>query len=257
MPAGPDYPAKLRELHGLISSAIDPLPGIWRGIPVSGRMRDCFGRQSRCGSPYCPSCSQGSFFKMEQALRRSVSRVNASRLWFATFTAADCSDDALRFTVKEVAGAGVRMLKGIRSLNGWFLRQEVSRYDSGVYHAHLHAVLDTKRGYRSGRNTMSITKWEEAWRVSLPVDLHTVQVAPVDIQRVTDVEGIVRYLCKSPWSDAVGESDEETIDSVVEICSQLQRTTGLRRYASAGSLSISLHRPTFTSSTGLGPIFRG
>lgn len=242
MSPGPDYPANLRQLHTLIADAVIGFPGLWQGIPVSGRMRDCWGYRSACGSPYCPACSRSSYSKLERKLKGAVGVVPRRRLWFATFTAADCADDALRFTIKEVSEAGRKMLKAIRSLNGWFLRQEVSRYDSGVFHVHLHALLDAKPGYHSGRNSMSLTKWEEAWKTSLLSDMHTVQVAPVDIQRVTDVGGIVHYLCKSPWSDAIGDTDEETIDSVVEICNQLRQTTGLRRYASAGSLSISVNR---------------
>jgi hypothetical protein len=44
---------------------------------------------------------------------------------------------------------------------------------------------------------MSLAKWEEAWGAAFPVEMHTVQLAPVDIQRVNDADGIVRYLL---WS---------------------------------------------------------
>jgi len=243
MSPGPDYPAKLRELHSLIATDVNAIPGLWRGIPVSGRMRNCFGHKSGCGSPYCPACSQSSHFKLEQMLKQAVDAIDPSRLWFATFTAADCSDDALRFTVKQVSDAGRKMLKGVKSLNGWFMRQEVSRYGPGRYHAHIHALIDTKPGYHSGRNSMSAMKWEEAWSSALPSDMHSVQFAPVVIKRVTATKGIIRYLSKSPWSEAIGESTEETIDSVVEICNQLLLTTGLKRYASSSSLSIKM-RPS-------------
>jgi hypothetical protein len=164
MSPGPDYPARLRELHKLIASEVDAIPGFWRGIPVSGRMRNCFGHRSGCGSPFCPACSQRSHFKLQWTLWRAVQPIDSSRLWFATFTAADCSDDALRFTVKEVSEAGRKMLKGVRSLNGWFMRQEVSRFGSGRYHAHIHALIDAGPSYHSGRYSMSAAKWEDAWK---------------------------------------------------------------------------------------------
>lgn len=66
------------------------------------------------------------------------------------------------------------------------------------------------------------------------------QADPVVIEPVYDAEGIVKYLCKSPWHDAKGESLEEKVESVIRISDQIRAITRLRRYASFGSLSIHL-----------------
>ncbi len=251
IPEGPvhtdfKYPTPLRSMRGLVAIAAEPIPGFFPGIAV-GRLPACLGYKSGCESPYCPACSRRSHFKLEKRLTRVARRIPTTRLLFATFITADCPIDELRFTVKEVSAAGRKMLRGIASLHGWFMRQEVSWHARDLFHAHLHILLDAKQGYHSGRNCMSEAKWRDRWLSLLPEDLHNVQSRTAVIQRLgttqEDRQRTLHYICKSPWEGTEGDSTEGLEEAAFAITDQIKATARLRRYASSGTLSI----PTFSS----------
>jgi hypothetical protein len=228
-------------MRGVVALVAKPIPGFFAGIPV-GRLPACLGYKSGCESPYCPACSRRNYFKLERKLYRAANRIPASRLRFATFIAADCSVEELRFMVKEVSAAGRKMLRQVPSLSGWFMRQEVFHHQDRMYHPHLHVLLDTTRGYHSGRNCMSEEKWTRLWLSILPKELHNLQSPPAKIARMgnrdRDLTRTLRYLCKSPWEGTDGDGLEGTVDTALRITDQIKATARLRRYASSGTLSI-------------------
>lgn len=241
MPSSLHYPARLQPMRQMVALASERVPGFFPGVPV-GRLPECRGYHSGCESRHCPACSRRNYYKLEHRLAEAVRKIPSPNLRLATFIAADCPLDELRFTASEVASAGRNMLRQIPSLRGWFLRQEVSRYRDGMFHPHIHVLLDTKPGYHSGRNCMSVRKWEQAWAASLPSDLHRVQSAPVVIARVKDTQDdfrrVLHYICKSPWENSEFDGLEGTVDSAVGITDQVEAMARLRRYADFGSLSI-------------------
>ena len=85
---------------------------------------------------------------------------------------------------------------------------------------------------------MSEAKWEQAWRAEVPDGLHNVQSPPVCVKSVYDAEGLIRYLCKSPWSSANTDTLEDAVETVGSISTILQATRGLRRYLSDGTLLL-------------------
>ncbi len=217
------------------------IPGLTRTVYI-GRMQNCAGFKSGCGSPYCPACSSRMFYGLRQRLMNVAGRIPARNLRFGTFTVADCSDMELRANLKFVTECALTMLKGIPSLRGWFIRKEVSRTSSaGYYHPHLHVLMHVSPGYTSGRNTMSRAKWREAWMRAIPEELEVQgrpDHDPVDVQSVTDVEGIVKYVTKSPWHDASGARIEESIDDAVEIDALLFAIARMRRCSYFGTLTL-------------------
>jgi Replication protein len=171
VPAGRDYPNWLKKLHQAVTMDAKGIPGLAPGVYV-GRMENCAGFKSGCGSPYCPACSRRMFYALQKRLMSVAQRIPAHDLRFATFTVADCSDMELRPNLKFITECARTMLKGIAALRGWFIRKEVSRsINPGYYHPHLHVLLHVAPGYTSGRNTMSLAKWGEAWMRAIPEEL--------------------------------------------------------------------------------------
>ncbi len=217
--------------------AAEGVPGISPDIQI-GRMKNCAGNRSSCESPYCPACSGKNYHKLQRRLMRVAKEIPQSQLRFATFVIEDCSGFELRGIAKATSAIARDMLRSVPSLNGWFMRQEAKPSSPGRYHPHIHVLMDVKAGYSSGRNCMSVLKWRGLWEAALPDDLHSVQQKPVVIKSVYDVAGIVKYLCKSPWSKAHGETFEEKLLSVIRISDQISDMARLRRYASSGTLSV-------------------
>ncbi|HKF50657.1 MAG TPA: protein rep [Terracidiphilus sp.] len=217
------------------------IPGLTRGYYI-GRMENCAGFKSGCGSPYCPACSRRMFYALQRRLLSVVQDIPARELRFGTFTVADCSDMELRANLKFVTQCATDMLKAVPSLRGWFIRKEVSRSPSpGYYHPHLHVLMHVAPGYTSGRNTMSREKWSAEWMRAIPEELQVQgrpDYEPADVQSVTDVEGIVKYITKSPWHDAFGPRIEDGIDDAVEIDALLFAIARTRRYAASGTLKL-------------------
>jgi len=241
VPAGSDYPKWLKKLHQAVAMDAEGIPGLTRTVYV-GRMQNCAGFKSGCGSPYCPACSRRVFYGLQQRLMSVARAVPARNLRFGTFTVADCSDMELRSNLKFVTECARTMLNGIASLRGWFIRKEVSRtINPGYYHPHLHVLLHVAPGYTSGRNTMSLAKWRDAWARAIPVELQVLDrpdYDPVDVRRVTKVEGIVKYVTKGPWHDVSGTEIEETINDAVEIDALLFAVARMRRYSCSGTLTL-------------------
>jgi Replication protein len=239
--AGDNYPKWLRKLHQAVTMDAEGIPGLTRSAYV-GRMQNCAGFKSGCGSPYCPACSRRVFYALQQRLMSVARPIPDRNLRFATFTVADCSDIELRPNLKFITECARTMLKEIPSLRGWFIRKEVSRAPSpGYYHPHLHILLHVAPGYTSGRNTMSRAKWRDAWTRTIPEELQVQERHDhdlVDVQSVTNVEGIVKYLTKGPWHDASGTDVEQSIDDAVEIDALLFATAGMRRYSCFGTLTL-------------------
>lgn len=224
-------------MREMVAMASERVPGFFSGVPV-GRLPQCGGYHFGCESRHCPACSRRNYYKLEHRLAEAVRKIPSPNLRLATFIAADCPLDKLRFTVSEVAAAGRKMLGQVPSLRGWFLRQEVSRYRDGMFHPHIHVLLDTKPGYHSGRNCMSVLKWEQAWASSLPTDLHNVRSAPVVVDRVKDTEEdmrrVLHYICKSPWENSGDDDLEVSVDSALGITDQIEAMARMRRYACSG-----------------------
>jgi hypothetical protein len=96
-------------------------------------------------------------------------------------------------------------------------------------------------GYTSGRNTMSREKWSEAWMRAIPEELQVQgrpDYSPADVQSVTDVEGVVKYITKGPWHNAFGPRVEDGIDDAVEIDALLFAIARMRRYSASGTLKL-------------------
>jgi hypothetical protein len=231
----------MRKLHQAVVMDAEGIPGLTRSVYI-GRMESCAGFKYGCGSPYCPACSTRIFYGLQQRLMEVVARIPARHLRFGTFTVADCSDMDLRANLKFVTECARTMLKGIPSLRGWFIRKEVSRsLRAGHYHPHLHVLMHITPGYSSGRNTMSLAKWRDAWIGAIPEELQVQgrpDYEPADVQNVTNVEGIVKYVTKSPWHNASGTRIEESISDAVEIDALLFAVAGTRRYSCSGTLRL-------------------
>jgi len=241
MPAGREYPKWLRRLHQTVALDAEGIPGLTPSVYV-GRMQNCAGFKSGCGSPYCPACSRRTFYALQQRLMSVVHPIPARNLRFATFTVADCPDMELRPNLKFITECARTMLKGIASLRGWFIRKEVSRtINPGYYHPHLHVLLHVAPGYTSGRNTMSLAKWRDAWMRAIPQELQVEDrpdYDPVHVQSVPSVEGIVKYVTKGPSHDARGTEIEESINDAVEIDALLVAIARMRRYSCSGTLTL-------------------
>lgn len=88
---------------------------------------------------------------------------------------------------------------------------------------------------------MSLERWRDAWNRAIPGELQVEghpNYEPVHVEGVTGVEGIVKYITKSPWHDANGEGIEESIDGAIEIDALLFAIAKMRRYSSAGTLKL-------------------
>jgi hypothetical protein len=195
------YPAAFREAHNLIYAYSQGVPGIFPEIETR-RLSTCLGPRAGCESPYCPSCAKRYFYKLEKRLWKVARHIERSELSYLTFILADCNYYELRSTARGIKAVATSMLKADPTLQGWFMRLEVTPSDPrrrtpGMCHPHVHVLAHYKPQAVLGRKRTSLRQWQTAWKAGLPEDV-LARKKPVVIKPVHDVEGIVGYICKSP-----------------------------------------------------------
>jgi hypothetical protein len=238
MTTDPRYPAKLREAHTLIYEYSRGVPGLVPAIETR-RLPSCLGKKSGCESPYCPSCSKRRSFKLEKRLWKVASGINPSELSFLTFTLADCTDMELRSTAKGIKAIAIEMLKANTGLQGWFMRLEVIPNGPGLYHPHVHVLAHYKPECLTGTDSTSLRKWQTAWKAGLPEEART-RKKPVVIKPISDLPGIVGYICKSPWFRAGRQGPRRLHSYAIQMLDMVAALAHLPCHHSSGSLHLSV-----------------
>jgi hypothetical protein len=233
------YPAAFRAAHTLIYEYSRAIAGIFPGIETR-RLPTCLGTRSGCESPYCPSCSKRRFFKLEKRLWKVASRLDPSELRYLTFLVADCSDFELRSTAKGVKAVAIQMLKDNPSLQGWFMRLEVTPTPKrpGMFHPHIHVLAHFKPESLSGGNSVSLRKWQTAWKSRLPEDART-RKKPVVIDPVDELDRAAGYICKSPWYRAGRQGPRRIHSYAIHMLDMIAAMAHLPSYKSSGTLDVS------------------
>lgn len=198
------------------------------------------GKRSGCQSPYCPSCEQRRFFKLEKRLWSMASRIDPSELRYMTFILADCSDFELRPTAKGVKAIAIQMLKDNPALQGWFMRLEVTPTPErpGMFHPHIHVLAHFKPESLFGGKSVSLRKWQTAWKAGLPEDART-RKKPVVIEQIYKARGAVGYICKSPWFRAGKQGPRRVHDYAIQMLDVVTALAHISSYKSSGTLDVS------------------
>ena len=233
------YPRAYRQAHTLIYEYSRGVPDLIPAIETR-RLPSCLGKRSGCESPYCPSCEQRRFFKLEKRLWKVASRIDPLELRYLTFILADCSDSELRSTAKGIKALAIQMLKNNPNLQGWFVRLEATPTPKRpvMFHPHIHVLAHYKPESLSGGNSVSLRKWQIAWKAGLPEEAHT-RKKPVVIEQVYNAQDVVGYICKSPWYKAGKQGPRRLHSYAIQMLDMVTALAHLPSYKSSGTLNVS------------------
>jgi hypothetical protein len=145
-------------------------------------------------------------------------------LKLATFTARDVELEALREATQAIMRSTRATLKSLG------LAHYAARFETSVdvligsYHPHIHSLVNTAP---SGKAYIPAADWQDAWLSELPAWLHPIE-GGTHTERVYDVAGICRYVCKSPYAKG-------SLGTISQIVAGIEATRGLRRFATSGA----------------------
>ena len=129
------------------------------------------------------------------------------------------------------------MLNANPSLQGWFMRLEVTPKGPGVFHPHIHVLAHYKPESLSSGNSISLRKWQTAWKAGLPVDART-RKRPVVMKPVDNASELVGYICKSPWFRAGKQGTRRLHSYAIRMLDMVAALAHLPCYRSSGTLRV-------------------
>ncbi len=178
--------------------------------------------RSACNSPLCPSCRGREAQHQSRRLLESAALIPENKL--KLITSANVELPELREATRAITHATKAALK-LLGIEHCAVRSEFS-VDALIdsYHPHTHAIVSTSP---TGRGYIPADDWHGAWIAELPVWLHPIE-GGTHTERVYDVAGICRYVCKSPYANA-------SPGTIGQIVAGIEATKGLRRFATSGA----------------------